>query len=86
MRVNLYSQELTEETSVVETVAKDTGRRFYGLRVFLVSPETLHAPPRDDDRSAVTFWLDEDFTAEQAIELFADLMGKAEMLRDEGRA
>lgn len=85
MRINLYSQELTEEVSVVETVAKDTGNRFYGLRVFLVSPDTLHAPPRDDDRSAVTFWLDQDFTATEACELFGKLLDKAEMLRDEGR-
>lgn len=86
MRVNLYSQELTGETSVVETTAEDTGRRFFGVRVFLASPDVLHSPPRDDDRSAVTFWLDEDFTADQAIELFADLLAKCEMLRDEGRA
>lgn len=56
MRVNVYAEELTDEVKVVETTA-DTGRKFYGLRFFLCSPEELHHSPGDDDRSAVTLWV-----------------------------
>lgn len=32
-------------------------RTFYGVRLYLKSPEELHSDPVDDDRSAVTFWV-----------------------------
>ncbi len=60
MRINVYAEELTDE---VELVSKDVSdakfghRTFYGIRVYLKSPEELHSDPEDDDRSAITFWV-----------------------------
>lgn len=56
MRINVYSQELTREVALV---AKDdeSGNRYYGVRMFLASPDILHHAPDDDARSAVTFWV-----------------------------
>lgn len=56
MRINVYSQELTKEIELVEAKA-DTGVTYYGVRIFLASPDILHHTPEDDDRSAVTFWI-----------------------------
>ena len=55
MRVNVYSQEITEEVVVVETES-NTGKKYPGVRFMLHSSEKLHHRPDDDDRSAVTFW------------------------------
>ena len=57
MRLNVYGEELTEETEVVIKTAENTGRSYYGLRFFLASPDVLHSDPSDDDRSAVTLWV-----------------------------
>ena len=60
MRVNVYSQELTEEIELVkkEGINKDGAtEEFIAVRLFLESSDKLHAEPGDDDRSAVTFWL-----------------------------
>lgn len=56
MRINVYSQELTDE---VIQVAKEsnTGIVYYAAQLILHSSHFLHHPPVDDDRSAVTFWL-----------------------------
>lgn len=56
MRINVYSQELTDE---VQMVAKksNTGVTYHAAQLILHSSERLHHPPNDDDRSAVTFWL-----------------------------
>lgn len=56
MRINVYSQELTDE---VQLVAKDsnTGVTYHAAMLVLHSSPMLHHPPHDDDRSAVTFWL-----------------------------
>lgn len=57
MRVNVYSQELTGETELIEQEA-GTGIVYSAVRMVLHSSERLHHPPgADDDRSAVTFWL-----------------------------
>ena len=56
MRINVYSEELTDEVEVVEKTA-DTGVTFYGLRIFLKSAPELHNDVDDDDRSAITFWV-----------------------------
>ncbi len=54
MRLNIYSEELTER---VEKVTKEAnGHTFYGLRFYLKSPPELHHTAEDDDTSAVTFW------------------------------
>jgi hypothetical protein len=56
MRINVYSQELTDEISTVEKKS-NTGLIYSAVQIILHSSEKLHHPPMDDDRSAVTFWL-----------------------------
>ncbi|MNG99193.1 hypothetical protein D3C81_365320 [compost metagenome] len=56
MRINVYSQELTNE---VIMVAKESNTEvvYHAAQLILHSSDRLHHPPADDDRSAVTFWL-----------------------------
>lgn len=56
MRINVYSQELTDEIEVTEKMS-NTGLVYSAVRLFLHSSPMLHHPPADDDRSAITFWL-----------------------------
>jgi hypothetical protein len=56
MRINVYSQELTNEVVEISKVS-NTGRVYRAAQIILHSSERLHHPPADDDRSAVTFWL-----------------------------
>ena len=56
MRINVYSQELTNEVILVEKPS-NTGIIYCAAQLILHSSERLHHPPQDDDRSAVTFWL-----------------------------
>lgn len=56
MRLNIYSQELTDEVQTVEKVS-NTGLTYSAVMFVLHSSDRLHHPPADDDRSAVTFWL-----------------------------
>lgn len=56
MRINVYSQELTDEVATVEKVS-NTGLTYSAVIFMLHSSPMLHHPPADDDRSAVTFWL-----------------------------
>lgn len=60
MRINVYNEEITGETQRVTKTAADTGITFEGIRLFLASPDVLHATPEDDDRSAITFWWEAD--------------------------
>lgn len=55
MRINVYAEELTNETEVV--TKQVDGRTFYAVRLFLKSSEALHFNANDDDRSAITFWV-----------------------------
>lgn len=56
MRINIYSQELTSE--VIEIIKESgTGLSYRAAQLILHSSDKLHHPPKDDDRSAVTFWL-----------------------------
>lgn len=60
MRINVYAEELTTETELVTKTVTDEKfgtRTFYGVRMYLASPDVLHADPEDDDRSAITFWI-----------------------------
>lgn len=67
MRINVYSQELMLDghvddepaDNVTELVGQEsnTGIVYSAVRIFLYSSSRLHHPPRDDDRSAITFWL-----------------------------
>lgn len=57
MRINVYSQELTNEVILVSKES-NTGIVYYAAQLILHSSPMLHHPPtKDDDRSAVTFWL-----------------------------
>lgn len=56
MRINVYSQELTNEVLLIEK-GSNTGVVYHAAQLILHSSERLHHPPQDDDRSAVTFWL-----------------------------
>jgi len=56
MRINVYSQELTNEVKVIEKES-NTGLVYSAVQLILHSSPMLHHPPHDDDRSAVTFWL-----------------------------
>ncbi len=56
MRVHVYHEELTNEFSFVEKHVPETGKTYYGFRIWLKSPEELHHTTQDDDRSAVTLW------------------------------
>ena len=56
MRINVYSQELTNEVQIEEKTS-NTGLVYSAVRLMLHSSPMLHHPPRDDDRSGVTFWL-----------------------------
>lgn len=56
MRINVYSQELTDEVVVLEKKS-NTGLTYSAVQLILHSSDKLHHPPHDDDRSAVTFWL-----------------------------
>jgi len=58
MRINVYSEELTERVELKPKQADNTGAWFYGLHFFLLSPEELHHSDADDDTSAVIFWSD----------------------------
>jgi len=56
MRINVYSQELTDEVVKLEKVS-NTGLTYSAVMFMLHSSPMLHRTPKDDDRSAVTFWL-----------------------------
>ena len=56
MRINVYSQELTDEVIQVEKVS-NTGVTYQAAQLIMHSSERLHHPPQDDDRTAITFWL-----------------------------
>ncbi len=71
----MYSQELTKEVIPVSKQA-DTGITYYGVRMYLASPDILHNTADDDDRSAITFWIPnaKSFTREDLAAVF-DYMG-----------
>lgn len=56
MRINVYSQELTDEVLHIKKES-NTGVVYHAAQLVLHSSDKLHHPPDDDDRSAVTFWL-----------------------------
>lgn len=60
MRINVYSQELTKEIELVSKKTTDVNGddiTYYGVRLYLASPDILHHTEEDDDRSAITFWI-----------------------------
>lgn len=56
MRINIYSQELTNECHLIAKES-NTGLVYSAVQLMLHSSPMLHHPPADDDRSAVTIWL-----------------------------
>lgn len=56
MRINVYSQELTDEVGLLAKQS-NTDVVYHAVQFMLHSSPRLHHPPQDDDRSAVTFWL-----------------------------
>ena len=73
MRVNVYSQELTDEVGVVEKTS-NTGLVYTAVQLMLHSSALLHHPPKDDDRSAVTFWLPRSPARREALALAFERM------------
>jgi hypothetical protein len=82
MRINVYSQELTDEVSTVEKVS-NTGLTYSAVQFMLHSSPMLHHPPQDDDRSAVTFWLPK---SEERRELLAKSFEEAARLVREAKS
>jgi hypothetical protein len=78
MRINVYSQELTDEVLEVRKVS-NTGITYSAIQFVLHSSEKLHHPPADDDRSAVTFWLPK--SAERRFEFSRALEYAAVLVR-----
>lgn len=80
MRINVYSQELTEEVLLIEK-GSNTGIVYHAAQLVLHSSPMLHHPPQDDDRSAVTFWLPKSAERReamaQAFERIADIFREA---------
>ena len=78
MRINVYSQELTKEVALI---SKDTigpvgeTRTYYGVRMYLASPDILHHTPDDDDRSALTFWVPQNdtFSPADLVQVFQEM-------------
>lgn len=68
MRINVYSQELTDEVVLIEKKS-NTGLTYSAVQLILHSSDKLHHPPEDDDRSAVTFWLPKSKHRREALAL-----------------
>jgi hypothetical protein len=66
MRINVYSQELTDEVHRIEKKS-NTGLIYSAVQFMLHSSPMLHHPPQDDDRSAVTFWIPKSDGRRQAL-------------------
>lgn len=57
MRLNVYGEELTDEVTLEARQVVGHEKPFYGIRVYLESPEVLGVAKDDDDRSAITLWV-----------------------------
>lgn len=73
MRLNVYSQELTDEVLCVEKTS-NTGVTYHAAQLILHSSDRLHHPPQDDDRSAITFWLPKSATRRESMALAFEQM------------
>lgn len=79
MRINVYSQELTNEAILI-VKESNTGVTYHAVQIVLHSSPLLHHPPKDDDRSAVTFWLPK--TKGRRHQFAETLERMAQMVRD----
>ncbi len=83
MRINVYSQELTDEVNMVEKES-NTGLVYSAVQLMLHSSPMLHHPPHDDDRSAITFWLPKSRARrEQLARAVEDMARKVRTARQE---
>lgn len=78
MRVNIYSQELTDEVKQISKTS-NTGIVYTAVQLMLHSSDKLHHPPNDDDRSAITIWLPR--SASRRIQLAVALERMASLVR-----
>ena len=76
MRINIYSQEITDEVQTEEKVS-NTGITYSAVRIVLHSSPMLHHPPADDDRSGVTFWLPRSPERREALAATFEAMANA---------
>lgn len=76
MRINIYSQELTDEIQVEEKYS-NTGVTYTAIRLMLHSSPMLHHPPLDDDRSGISFWLPRSPERREKLALSFEAMAKA---------
>lgn len=76
MRINVYSQELTDEVVTIEKKS-NTGLIYSAVQLILHSSEKLHHPPEDDDRSAVTIWLPKSFERRRQLAFTLERMAEA---------
>lgn len=76
MRINVYSQELTNEVQVEEK-RSNTGLVYTAVRMMLHSSDKLHDRPGDDDRSGVTFWLPKSAERREGLAQTFERMAKA---------
>lgn len=79
MRVNVYSQELTNEVNLISKKS-NTGLVYSAVQLMLHSSPMLHHPPADDDRSAVTIWLPK--SVSRRVDLAEALRKMADMVED----
>jgi hypothetical protein len=83
VRLNVYSQELTNEVKVVEKLS-NTGLVYSAVQLMLHSSPMLHHPPQDDDRSAVTFWLPKSQNRREELALaFEEMAEQVRLARPE---
>lgn len=83
MRINVYSQELTDEVNVLEKTS-NTGLVYSAVQLMLHSSPRLHHPPQDDDRSAVTFWLPKSSERREALaKAFEEMAARVRAARSE---
>jgi len=75
MRINVYSQELTNEVVVIEKES-NTGLVYSAVQLILHSSDKLHHPPQDDDRSAVTLWLPKSESRREDLAKTLELMAQ----------
>jgi hypothetical protein len=76
MRINVYSQELTDEINTIEKKS-NTGLVYSAVQLMLHSSPMLHHPPQDDDRSAVTIWLPRSNERREALARTLERMAEA---------
>ena len=76
MRINVYSQELTDEVNAVSKKS-NTGLTYSAVQLMLHSSPMLHHPPEADDRSAVTFWLPKSTARREALAKAFEAMAAA---------